>query len=310
MDATLMPEPFERLLTSRDGYPIVATVFPAASGSERARLIVAGATGVPQGFYKRFAEFAASQGFTTLTLDYRGVGKSKPKHLKNFHMGYLDWAYLDLAAAVDNMHSESVPLFMVGHSFGGHALGLLPNQHHIQAFYCFGSGAGWAGWMPRLERWRVQFMWNVFLPLLVASKGYLAWKRLGMGEDLPYGVYKQWKHWCRFQHYFFDDPLMAHVAGQFERVTMPMVAATSLDDAWATPDSVRAFMKGYRNAQLSLQRIVPDEKIGPIGHMGYFRPQAKPIWEAMLTWFDGQLPKVSGAMPEDPELTASVPKPV
>jgi predicted alpha/beta hydrolase len=110
-----------------------------------------------------------------------------------------------------------------------------------------------------------------------------------MGEDLPVGVYRQWRHWCQFRHYFFDDPLMAHVAQRFERVTMPMVAATAMDDAWATPASVQAFMKGYKNAQLQLHRIPADDSVGPIGHMGYFRPQARPIWETMLAWFDAQL---------------------
>jgi predicted alpha/beta hydrolase len=63
-------------------------------------------------------------------------------------MAYLDWAHQDLTAAVDQMASDDVPLFMVGHSFGGHAFGLLPNHDRVARFYTFATGAGWHGWMP------------------------------------------------------------------------------------------------------------------------------------------------------------------
>ena len=36
-------------------------------------------------------------------------------------------------------------------------------------------------------------MWRVIGPLMTRYKGYLAWSKLGMGEDLPLGVYRQWK---------------------------------------------------------------------------------------------------------------------
>ena len=133
-------------LIAADGYRLGATLFPAANGKVRAHLLMAGATGVPQGFYRRFAEYASQRGFSVLTLDYRGVGQSRPASLRGFRMSHLDWGRLDLAAAVDALHSERVPLYLVGHSFGGHALGLLPNHRRISACYSFGSGAGWAGW--------------------------------------------------------------------------------------------------------------------------------------------------------------------
>lgn len=50
-------------------------------------------------------------------------------------MEYLDWAHLDLAAAVDQHRHAERPLFMIGHSFGGHAFGLLPNHDQVAGFY-------------------------------------------------------------------------------------------------------------------------------------------------------------------------------
>ncbi|MDP2251512.1 MAG: alpha/beta fold hydrolase, partial [Hydrogenophaga sp.] len=194
----------ERLtLTAADGYPLVAHRFHSPS-PPRGHLVVGGATAVPQGFYKRFAEHAARRGFDVLTLDYRGIGQSAPSTLKGFRMDYLDWGRLDLAAAVEAMRQEGMPLYLVGHSYGGHALGLLPDPGAVDGAYTFATGAGWHGWMPPVERLRVLFMWRVLGPVWTRMAGYLPWSRLGMGEDLPIDVYRQWRQWCRFPRYFFD----------------------------------------------------------------------------------------------------------
>lgn len=276
-------------LTTRDGYPLTALRYLprlTTDAPSKGHLIVAGATGVPQLFYKAFAEFAAAQGYTVLTLDYRGIGLSRPRTLRGFRMAYLDWAHQDLAAAVDLMAHDTLPLFMVGHSFGGHAFGLLPNHDRVARFHTFATGAGWHGWMPPAEQIKVTLMWRVIGPLLTRWKGYLAWSKLGMGEDLPLGVYRDWKHWCRFPRYFFDDPAMAHLADRFDRVTTPIRAANALDDLWAPPASRDAFMAGYRSAPVEAIDIDPSHSgLGAIGHMGYFRRKAEPLWAEVLQWF-------------------------
>lgn len=280
-------EPQSLTLVASDGYRLAAIRYPA-QGEVRGHLIMAGATGVPQPFYRHFARFAADQGYTTLTLDYRGIGRSKPATLRGFDMAYLEWARLDLAAAVDAMASDEVPLFMAGHSFGGHAFGLLPNHHRVARLYTYGTGAGWHGWMPWAERVRVLLMWRVVGPVIVRWKGYLAWSKLGMGEDLPLNVYRQWKHWCSFPRYFFDDPATSgQVTAQFDRVTTPIVAANALDDLWGMPASRDAFMAGYRNSPRTAVDVDGHAQgLGAVGHLGYFWRHAQPLWADMLAWFD------------------------
>jgi predicted alpha/beta hydrolase len=283
------------ILTARDGVTVTALRY-AARGPVRGHLIVAGATGVPQLFYKAFAEFASAHGYSTLTLDYRGVGLSRPASLKGFRVAYLDWAHQDLAVAVETMAHDTLPLFMVGHSFGGHAFALLPNHERVARFYTFATGAGWHGWMPPAERLKVTFMWHIVGPLLVYLHGYLAWRRFGFGEDLPLGVYRDWKHWCAFPRYFFDDPAMPQIAARFARVTTPIVAANALDDLWASPASRDAFMSGYCNTPWRAVDIDPAQRgLGPIGHMGYFRRKSEPLWRDVLAWF-GEHEPMPGAV--------------
>jgi predicted alpha/beta hydrolase len=284
-------------LRAADGYPLKALRYRPA-GPPQAHLVVAGATGVPQRFYRRFAQHAAAQGFEVTTLDYRGIGLSRPASLRGFRMDYLDWARLDLAAAVDAVPDDGRPLVMVGHSYGGHAFGLLPNHARVSRFVTFATGAGWHGWMPWAERLRVLAMWRVLGPLLTRWKGYLPWSLLGMGEDLPLNVYRQWRRWCGFPRYFFDDPQMRSqgLAERFAQVRTPIVAVNALDDRWAPPASRDAFMAAYRNSPCRSIDLHPRSMgMKAIGHMGYFRPAAAPLWDEALGWLrEGSTGRLQG----------------
>ena len=279
-------------LPAKDGYPL--TMFRYHStGKSKGNILVAGATGVPQRFYSRSAEYARQRGFNVYTLDYRGIGESKPRSLSGFVMRYLDWAQLDLAAAVDHVTVDRLPLFVVGHSFGGHAIGLLPNHDRISKVYTFATGAGWHGWMPYREQFKVLFMWNVIGPVLTVIMGYLPGKVIGLGEDLPLGVYQDWRRWCKFPRYFFDDPKMTDLSHRFSKVNVPFVAANALDDLWAMPRSRDAFMAAYVGAEVKLLDVDP-AVIGAIGHMGYFKKSAEPLWSDVLNWFDlAKVPQTS-----------------
>jgi len=285
-------------LLAADGFSLKATLYSPASSpspalsarSGRPPYIVMGsATGVPRGFYRRFCEFAAQQGWHAIVADYRGIGESLPPsgQLKGFAMRYADWSRQDLAALVDYA-AERGDVYLVGHSLGGHALGQLPRPELIRAAYFCGSGAGWHGWMPLLERIKVWILWNVIGPVATKILGYQPMSKLGMGEDLPLGVYQDWRRWCHFPHYFFDDPApdARAIAQGFERITQPIMACASTDDLWAPPASRDAFFKGYSQAQLSISDINPAQmQVRQIGHMGYFsKDTGALLWPQIIAW--------------------------
>jgi predicted alpha/beta hydrolase len=273
-------------LTAADGYSLAATVYPAASDQW---VVFGSATAVPRGFYRRFAEYAQSRGVNVITTDYRGIGGSAPKSLRGFMPDYADWARQDLAAAVDYATRRG-PAYLVGHSYAGHAIGLLPRPNALQAAYVCAAGAGWHGWMPLAARPRVWLMWNVIGPIATRVLGYHPAKRLGLGEDLPLSVYRQWKRWCSFPHYFFDDPTAAELTRGFARVTIPIATANALDDDWALPASRDAFFKGYPQARIDRFDFAPASLgVREIGHMGYYRRDVgATLWPRIMEWLSGK----------------------
>ena len=271
--------------SASDGYPLIGTLYTPEHGI-KANIVLASATGVPQAFYRRFAEYATQFGYQVLTFDYRGVAQSAPKRLKGFKMSYLDWGTLDLAAAIDFLAQDPIPLFMVGHSYGGQALGLAPNHAKVTAMYCFGTGAGWHGYMPFKEKMKVQVIWNIIFPPMVAVTGYLPWSKLNMGADLPIGVYQQWRKWCKNPTYFFADPEQHALIAQYAQVKTPIYAVSALDDDWALPNSRHAFMQHYRQAPMQFINIsASDYGLKEIGHIGYFRKGSEKIWDEILHSF-------------------------
>ena len=52
--------------------------------------------------------------------------------------------------------------------------------------------------------------------------------------------------------------------------------------------------RGFRNTAWRALDIDPQTPgLGPIGHMGYFRPSAEPLWRGVLNWCE----RLPGALP-------------
>ena len=90
-------------------------------------------------------------------------------------------------------------------------------------------------------------MWNLIGPVATRLVDYLLMSKLSGGEDLPMGVYRDWKRWCALPHYFFNDPEAKAITDKLADVRIPIGAAVSFDDLWAPPALRDAFFRAYAN---------------------------------------------------------------
>jgi predicted alpha/beta hydrolase len=282
------------IIPAVDGYPLAATLF-LPRGAKRHAVLINSATATPRKIYRRFAAYLALRGCAVLTYDYRGIGGSRetapeepnqPKPLTGFRASMADWASLDITAAVKWMRERyrQVPLLYVGHSFGGQALGLLPNNDEVSRALLIAAQAGYWKLMASPEKYRVYAMMNVVGVPVTQWLGY-APGRLGIGEDLPKDAFLQWVRWVMSPRYLFDDRSLVSVAN-FAHYHGALRAICLADDPWATRPAVELLCSGFTAIEPEIVTLTPaDAGARHIGHFGFFRPGHRDtLWRAAAKW--------------------------
>jgi predicted alpha/beta hydrolase len=277
-----------------DGYLLGATLF-LPRGAKSHAVLINSATATPRKVYRGFAGYLARRGCAVLTYDYRGIGDSRQramvgynqtKSLAGFNATMSDWAGKDVVAAVAWMREryKALPLNFVGHSFGGQALGLLPNNTEVsRALFVAAQAAYWKLMAPP-ENYRVYAMLKfVGLPL-TRLLGYApGWT--GLGEDLPKGVFEQWAGWVMSERYLFTDPKLPGLSN-FANYKGSLRALCFSDDPWATRPAVGLLCSGFSAIEPEILTIKPAE-IGAakIGHFGFFRGEHRDtLWRGAAEW--------------------------
>jgi predicted alpha/beta hydrolase len=273
------------MVPASDGYMLAASLF-LPRGAKHNTVLINSATAVPRRIYRGFATYLAGRGSVVLTYDYRGVGGSRPPSLKGFAATMSDWAALDVAAAVTWMRGryKGMPLAVVGHSFGGQAIGLLPNNDMIARSLLVSAQAGHWALMTPPENYRVYAMLNYFGRPITRLLGYTPGK-LGIGEDLPKGVFLQWSDWVMNKRYYYDDPKLAALTN-YSQYTHPVRALSFTDDPWATRPMVELLCSGFTATKPEILSIEP-KQVGAakIGHFGFFRPEFRDtLWKDSADW--------------------------
>jgi predicted alpha/beta hydrolase len=260
-------------------------------------LLLTSGTGIPRGFYRRFAAFAADSGFLVLTFDYRGTGDSAPSTLKGCGIVYRDWGQLDVpvAAAWLREQAPDLALGVVGHSTGGQQLGLSPVVEDVDAALFIAVSTGyWAG-MPTRVKWFTFVLWKLFVPLSGRVFGYFPSSHAGLGEDLPIGVAKAWGAWCFEPTYLgaFLDGTGHRTSpdgrpfgpAHFADATVPRRALYFPDDTSATPANAPPLLALYDQAAVETHWVAPsDWGLSKIGHSGFFRSHSAVLWADELAW--------------------------
>ena len=278
-----MPKPLR--ISAVDGYALGATEF-SSSGAPRAVVVIAGATGVHQRYYARFAQWLCAQGAVVFTFDYRGIGESKPHRLAGFSAQMRDWGQLDLEGVLRfaQQHWPGLPLHFIGHSVGGQLLGFAPSNGAVTRAVTVCSQSGYWKLWPLAARLPMAAIWYGVFPLATAVAGKFPGK-LGVGEDLPEGVASEWARWGRSARFFLSDGIS--VDG-FERVRGELLSFSFSDD-WYAPRAAVEWLHGLYSRATVFRRHFSPKTHGKVGHFGFFRSaQQDTLWPLVSRFFDAE----------------------
>jgi len=268
-----------------DGADLAGTLF-RPPGRPRAALVIHGATGVPAGFYRAFAAWAAAeQGLAVLTYDYRDFGASAARPVRASRAGMADWGLRDQAAALAALGQlmPNVPRWVLGHSLGGLWFGHHPGMERVERIITLGSGPVHVTDHPPSYRWKARAFWHGPVNWLAGAMGYLPGRLLRTGPDLPLQVYRQWRRWCLTPGWNLCDTGRSLPLPDPHRVRGAMKLIAVSDDAMVPPAAVWRLMAYYPQATKRQQVLRPDDFGLPrIGHIAAFHRDNAVLWPAIL----------------------------
>ncbi|MEY4763451.1 MAG: hypothetical protein RI907_124 [Pseudomonadota bacterium] len=275
------PQPQPLTITCADGTALQGHVLSARGDTPRLPVLIGPATGVPQRFYFRFADWLAAQGHTVLVFDYRGIGQSLKGPLKGHRATLLQWAQQDLVAALDALlaHTGAERAVLIGHSAGGQMMGLLPNHHRIARVVGVATSTGWFKAMRPGFKWQARFALRLAVPLASRIKGYGPTSWFGLGEDLPTTVARQWGQWCEAGGYATNGVKGRPQEDFHAQVSMPITVLHASDDDIANTATVADLLRTFPNAPKQALTVHPKAHgLKRLGHIDWFRPSHQAVW--------------------------------
>lgn len=275
-----------------DGFMLEATVH-AAGQPAKAVVQINPATAVTERMYFPFAEYLAAQGFDVVTYNYRGMRAGGP-HPKSVDAGFMTWADQDVDAMTHWVAERypDIPRLAVGHSFGGHAIGLCDSSRLLSAAVMICAHAGCLRFIrPFGERLRGALFLKIIGPLCARTIGFLPGRKLGFGENLPGQVMLEWSRWTSLPRYFFDDP-RTHALERFRGQRLPVLSLGIDDDPWAPPEAIDLLARELSGCAVDRKQLGPADSRGQtVGHLGFFRRHhADTLWPVITQWLERHIP--------------------
>lgn len=285
----MTPQPFE--LSARDGRVLAAHWFPATT--PRGAVVINGATGFPQTFYFKLANYLSERGYGALVYDYRGMGLSAPPKLALERTRLSDWGLLDMPAALDAAadRAQGLPVVTLGHSIGGQFLGLLRNHARARVHVQIATSIGYWRWEAAPFKYLAWWFWRVHGPVLLALKGYVPTGGGWSGLPLPRGVFEEWKRWCLRPTHFAPDLETYLSDNVFAEIRAPLLTVGFTDDPIATPRTVEAINRFFPNVRRESRWYSPaDAGVKRIGHEGFFSSRNRDsLWRPVVDWIDARV---------------------
>ena len=281
---------FETLeISCKDGYTLSGRFYTTAlSKQKKYPVLICPATGITQHFYQDFAQWLTTQGYDVLSFDFRGIGRSLHGPLKYSQASIVNWGQLDIPAAIDALlcKSQADQVLLLGHSAGGQLLGITPNHQKVAKLIAVSGSTGHIKGLTGKTKILAPIMFKLIFPLARMTAGYGPTQAIGMGENLPKDVAKQWAQFCSQPGYAINAIGKTVFEDYHAKVNCPISVLWSSDDEIATRRNVKDLLRLYPNAKTEMIELKPQSyQHKAIGHMLMFKKSHQNLWPTIEQQF-------------------------
>ena len=276
---------FETLtLKCQDGYQLSARFYPVTeTESKKSPILICPATGITKQFYHSFICWLQAQGYAVLVFDFRGIGESLKGSVKQSKASIVQWGQLDIPAAIDALlaKTQTEKIILLGHSAGGQLLGIVPNYAKVEKVVAIAGSTGHVKGLRGRTKLLAPVMFNIIFPLARITKGYGPTQAIGMGENLPKDVAREWAEFCSKPGYVINaiGKKIAPAHDYHAQITCPIISIWASDDEIATQANVKDLLRLYPKAATEMIELKPQEYgHKEIGHMLMFKKSHQNLW--------------------------------
>lgn len=285
--ARLEAEVEERSLRfASGGAQLAGRLYQPLRTAPRAAVVLNGATGVPQGYYRHFARWlAAERQMACLTYDYADFGESARMHPRRSNATMQSWALVDQPAARQEMRRQhaGLPLWVIGHSLGGMLMPLQGDLDDVARMIVVAGGLVHHHDHPWPYRALALAFWFGHAPVVARVLGYLPGRALGFGADLPAGVYWQWRRWCTTRGGYLPEVGQGLPQPRWQESGIPVDLIALSDDDVVPPDCVWRLAEVYGDVAQTRTVLTPqDAGSARVGHLGAFARANAQLWPRLV----------------------------
>lgn len=273
-------------IVCQDGYSLSARYYANSSDkSSQNPILICPATGISKNFYHHFAIWLSEQGFDVMSFDFRGIADSLHGDLKDSDASIQDWGQLDIPAAIDSVlaKTQQHKVILLGHSAGGQLLGIASNYHKVERLIAVSGSTGHTGGLKGRTKLLAPLMFKLIFPISSRIKGYGATQFIGMGENLPKAVARQWAEFCSRPGYVTNAIGKTIFEDYHQQIRCPITVYWSSDDEIATQANVKQLLSLYPHAETQMHELVPQQHgFKSIGHMAMFKRSHQVLWPVLI----------------------------
>lgn len=271
------------IITSQDNIKLTAHLFQPEKASGKL-LLINSATGVKQQVYFSIAQYFSEKGFVVITYDYRGIGLSKPHHMKGFDASMRIWGSKDYKALTDyiTIKFPEYKKYCLGHSVGALILGMNKDSEIFEKFVFVGTQNAFVGNLKLKTKIEAYLGFGIAQPLTTQLLGYFPAHWFGLGESLPKNCAYDWR--TLILNKKSTNRLLEKMEDYSKNLTQKVFVIRAEDDLWLTEKGVKSLLNDtYPNLKPTYRLIRTNEsEKREIGHVNFFRNFNKKLWDIIL----------------------------